>query len=241
MVTDLIKGWHNASQATRSPLVVELAGPAGAGKTTISQILGRIHKTVTIKVFPFVHQRVDRLFFAKQAILLTPDLVRLWVHKNGSRFLTPRELAWMAILNGWHRFLRQPTVGSHNVWLIDQGPIFLFSELYTNGPGVLNGKSAERWWERVFRAWSQTIDILVWLDASNEDLIQRIHLRDKWHRVKEKDELESIAYLNNIRSNYKKIITRLRDDGGHYRLIEIDTSKKTVDGILQKLISEFGA
>lgn len=61
----------------------------------------------------------------------------------------------------------------------------------------------------MFNQWAHTIDLVIWLDASEEILIKRIRSREKWHPVKESPVQEMKDYLSRYQSAYEHIISEL--------------------------------
>ena len=61
----------------------------------------------------------------------------------------------------------------------------------------------------MFNQWAQTLDLVIWLDAPEEILIERIRSRDKWHPVKESPAQEMRDYLLRYQSAYEHVISQL--------------------------------
>ena len=133
---------NNSSVSTGSrqggTRVVEIVGPAGAGKTTLSHGLDCFDKSIRLENFPDVRKVADAPFFISNGVKLIPSLLRLY--RSDSRHLTRREFAWMSILVGWSSLLRKEARDGNKVIILDQGPVYLLTEMRLFGPEYLRQK-----------------------------------------------------------------------------------------------------
>ncbi|MEN6408672.1 MAG: hypothetical protein ABFD44_03055 [Anaerolineaceae bacterium] len=216
-------------------IIVEIVGPAGAGKSSLYR---------NLKSSPFgfkgatilpVWKLANVPFFIKNILQLIPLFVR--VRLNGDRFFTRREIAWMAMLNGWADILKKDSTGQGYV-LLDQGPIFLMSILYGFGPTGLQNAAVQKWWERIFLRWRGAIDLVIWLDAPDEVLMTRIRNRSQDHIVKGKSETEMREFLAKYRTVYDFMMGHLSGGNNHTRVLRFDTSQYSVSQIASIVFSE---
>jgi hypothetical protein len=224
----------------KPPLVVELVGPAGAGKTTVFRALSQLSESILVSVQPFVRSVVDSPFFLRQSLLLMPTLLRMYKNKNSGRCLTRQEITCMAILNGWHNVLRRVAVNGDKVLLIDQGPVFLLAQLHKFGPESLRGRCTEKWWKGVYRQWATTLDMVVWLDTLDAYLLERIRARDKWHLMKDKSKPEVLEFLEHYRIAYQQVISMLAANQSRLKVLVFDTARESLEVIVNRLMVEFG-
>lgn len=221
----------------RTPFVVELVGPAGTGKTTLSQALSRRSESILRDYPPDVRSLANSPFFIKHCFLLLPTIFRLY--KNNDRYLVRREIGWMAILSGWHHFLRRCAAKDRKVILLEHGPVFMLAHLYKFGSGSLRRRSAEKWWKGMYKQWAATLDMVVWLDTSDTCLLERIRLRDNWHIIKDKQAPEVFEFLANYRVAYEKVISMLTANCNSPKVLHFDTARESLDGIVNGLLAEF--
>ncbi len=221
----------------RTPLVVELVGPAGAGKTTIAQSLRLQSERIEAIDPPSVRRVIDTPFFLTQIVFLLPIILR--INMNSDRWLTRREIAWMAILNGWHRLLQKRVVDDGNILIIDQGPVFLMAQLFCHETGYLRNRGIEKWRDFVYGKCAKTLDMVIFLNASNQDLLERIRSREKLHMVKGDTDLEIFEYLENERLNLGHEIAMLEPNEYSPELIRFDTTLESIDDIVSKILVEF--
>src|SRR5512138_1482113 len=106
---------------TQKTCLIEIIGPAGAGKTTLSQVLRQRNKDISMG--PDIELRKISQFpvFFRNALIVVPFLFD-W--RLGSRWFHWDEIKSIVYLKGWDRILRQPTMNSTAFILLDQGPVF---------------------------------------------------------------------------------------------------------------------
>ena len=160
------------------PCLVEIAGVAGAGKSTLARRLSRGEGDV--RVGDFIHTR-------------TPAHLRYVVHSlpriapilAGTLGPGPR-LSWpeaklLVYVTEWHRFLCSRAEYEGGVTLLDQGPLYALVRLKAQGKNVTGRAAFERWWNEMLEQWASHLDLVVWLDAPDAVLWERINGRDQRH------------------------------------------------------------
>ncbi len=216
--------------------VIELIGPAGAGKTTLYQALGCYTDLIQLENFPNVRKVADAPFFILNGLCLIPSLRQLY-DKN-SRQLTRREFAWMTILKGWPALLRKQVTDANRLIILDQGPIYLMAEMCLFGPEYLKQPPAEYLWQNLFESWCSTLDMIVYLDASDDILLNRIRTRDQEHVVKNQSATAVYEFLNLYRCAYEFLLSRLMLKKNGLEVIQIDTGQQESRAIVSQLLSE---
>jgi deoxyadenosine/deoxycytidine kinase len=222
----------------KTPRVVEIIGPAGAGKTTLCQALNHYPKQIRLYDFPDVRKIVYAPFFVWYGVSLVPTLMRLYQRK--SRQLTRREFAWLTILNGWPSVLLNEVKNCNQVIILDQGPIYLLAEMREFGPGYLKSQEAEKLWQNLYCRWANTLDLIIWLDTTDENLVDRIRGRAQDHVMKDEPPATVSEFLVCYRRMYDLVLSTLMANTFGLRVLRFDTGKQPTDEIVNHLLIEFG-
>ena len=213
------------------PLIVELVGPAGAGKTTLSQVLSQRDEKISIAA-EIELRKIEHI-----PIFLTnfPFLLSILFSRSRSgRSFTWEEIKYLVYLGRWPRLLRQQASNNGRVILLDHGPVFKLATLDAFGPERLKSQDFENWWRDVLYQWASILDLVIWLDAPDAVLMERINNRDQRHAVKEKSEQEVANFLACYRSSYEHILAKITANGGP-RLLQFDTNQASIEQIIDGL------
>ncbi|HTD70995.1 MAG TPA: AAA family ATPase [Gemmatimonadales bacterium] len=152
------------------PIVVELVGPAGVGKSALAERLLARHDVVRASVW-----NLPRALLLESGVRSLPQLLRLCLV---TRSLPREELKQIVRLNALRLFVRRRVAGARVV-VLDEGPVFALSWLRVFGhPRLQNGR-AEPWWRATYAVWAVLLDRLVLLDAPEPVLTSRIRGRHK--------------------------------------------------------------
>jgi deoxyadenosine/deoxycytidine kinase len=232
---------NNASNSgehrLKIPHVVEIIGLAGAGKTTLCHTLSKYQDQFHLGDFPNVRKIVDSPFFIWYGLQLITTLIRL--RQPSSRQLSRREFAWMSILNGWPSILQRDVKKTTKVIVLDQGPVYLLAEMREFGPEYLKSKKAEKLWQKLYCRWAATLDMIVWLDAADINLMERIRTRDQEHIVKNESAPKVLEFLARYRRAYDYVLSMLEANTTGLRVLRFDTSVQHPGEILDHLLAEF--
>jgi len=213
----------------RQPLVVEIVGPAGTGKTTLLRALSQYNKNIQAV---FHLRRIKYIpFYAGNALLLLPVFLRQW---NEGRGFTWREINWMIRLKASHHILKRRALGDGPIIILDQGPVYTLTRLSEHRPERAKGHCFDNWCKSMLQEWAATLDMVIWLDAPDKVLMERIHTRDKWHLVKDNSEQEAYKFLANSRTLIEQAIAKLATKGG-LNVMRFDTDRASLDQIVDNV------
>jgi thymidylate kinase len=220
-------------------MVVELVGVAGVGKSTLYHALEKKgFPEIKCQSIPPVWKISTTPFFIKNILLILPIIIRQLF--NSERRITRREIACLAILNGWHKELRKEVAKTNKIIVIDQGPISLIAHLAVWGPKSLFDSDMQEWWEKVYEKWKHNIDIVVLLDTSDVELKARVNHRPQGHFLKGEPDSKVIYWNSKYRILYEHIVNKLSSNNQEIQVIRIDSGNNSVDAIIKILLHEFG-
>ena len=214
-------------------LIVEIVGLAGAGKTTLVRLMSQLNGN--IQVGPELKLRkIDHIpTFIAQTYSLLPVLFQQY---PGSRWFTWDEIKSMAYLKGWPQLLSRQAMNQNAVILLDHGPVFKLATLHAFGPERLRNRSNEKWWDAMFEQWAQALDVVVWLDAPDTVLRNRINNRVQKHAVKGKSQQEAHNFLALYRESYEQILASLKTRKGP-AFFQIDTFSNPIEHVLDEVLN----
>ncbi len=193
--------------------VIELVGPAGAGKTTL------VNELLVLDTNTVVGVSAGRLGLVAGMAAAAPAVAAARLAAPG-RWWTGAELRNLAYLHAWRAPL---THGRTGTVLLDHGPVFRLAYLAASGPPMTNTPAFRRWWGRTSRSWARVLDTVVWLDAPDDVLIHRIDARERAHQVRGASHDDAAAFLARYRAAYRNALDILASEGTH--VVCIDTSR----------------
>ena len=211
----------------RRPLVVEVVGPAGAGKSVLIAALMR--REPSIQPVLRLRQLRHLLPLVWSVLQLLPVLLEVYWESPRSLRTT---LRYLARLQAFHHVVNQHVTRPWKAVILDEGPVFTLAML----SGVPMGKRFARAWHAALDQWAQTLDAVVWLDAPIVVLAQRIRTRAKAHEVKEQDFAAIEAFLSRHRRLFDEVVSELTR-GGSAQVIAFSTEHASPEEIAERLMA----
>lgn len=208
---------------------MELAGPAGAGKSTLSRSLvdkvhGRTGEVWGLPVLPLL----------ASGLRLVPTFSGLWLH---SRSLLWDETRHMVRLRTLGIALRRPQPSSPRFLVFDEGPVFALIWLRGFGHEVFREPASSEWWDAALREWAALIDMVVVLDAPDELLAHRIRTRQHHHEVKAFSDDEIARWMARFREALEWVLEGLSRHGAPV-VVRLSSEDAGSDRIADKIIEE---
>ena len=220
---------------TEETLVVELVGPAGAGKSTVRSMLLR----------EFAEKRGDRREPARTFIGTAALALRSsgdWLPVATSMMLASpwrsRELIRHLIrVRTMQDELPRLKAEAGGVLLFDEGPVLSLARI--SRACELSGSDAlRRYRDAAIDAWSATLDMVIHLDALDPILTSRINGRRKPHAVKGLNDAEVRSFLAWYRRHYSAILDTLASRG--VRVVHFDTSVSDASEVARRAAAILG-
>jgi thymidylate kinase len=212
--------------------IVEIVGPAGAGKSTLCHALSQSRETIQLGNFPDVRKISDMPFFILNGLQMSPYLFNFPWHKG--RKLTRQEFALLSILNGWPDVL-QKELKNNKAIILDQGPVYMLAELLRSGPQNFRHIAA-RWWEKTCMEWANMIDLVICIDTSDAILMERVRVRNKDHRIKNHSDEWASQFLAQHRDAQQEVLDSMANQERHPKVIQMDTSQASLNETVEKIL-----
>jgi broad-specificity NMP kinase len=211
-------------------LTVEIVGAPGAGKTTlVNALIARDEELITRLRLRNHH-----------ALLILATLAWRFLPAGMREGRQIAQLSWeevrsMVYVVGWQNILTRDTIGHPRTVVFDHGPVFRLAGLAEFGPDITRSLKGKDWWDSVLQRWTRTLDLIIWLDAPLPVLVDRINLRDRWHRIKNRSPAEAITFLERYRRAYERVVARFA--AGGTQVMHFDTSHDNLADVADSIVS----
>jgi hypothetical protein len=209
--------------------VIELVGPAASGKSTLFRALAAQSADITPGV------RFGGLGHVRLGLRHAAKLLPAWVASR-DRWLSEKELRSLNYVVGWAEGVERGVAGA-GLAVFDHGPIFRLARLRAFGPRLVESAAFRRWAEDAVERWAQLLDAVVWLEAPDALLAERIGARAEHHRMKGGDAGETRRFLDRYRAAYALLLEELATAGAP-EPIRVDTSREPPDAIASRLLAK---
>jgi thymidylate kinase len=187
---------------SRRALLVELVGPAGVGKSTLASGLKAWHSEPCAA---FGLWGLPRSHLIVSALVLLPALLRALL--AGGQFRRA-EIAQLVRLGALRRAVLLAERRGARLIVLDEGPVFGLTWLdlchASNGD---TQRVALR--TAALHEWAHLLGAVVYLDAEDPVLVQRIRTRDKPHPVKHQPDEEIYGFTARFRHAFDDVIARV--------------------------------
>jgi len=206
-------------QAThpRRRLVVELAGPAAAGKTSLTLMLGTGDQRRR------AGPRVPRHRHIATALALAPTFLALHRPYSGPIW---KEMKRITYLGSLYRLLQEERPTGGGTIVLDEGAVYMLARLEVFGADRIRSIAYTRWWRGAIEEWARMLDLIVWLDAPDAVLRERLRGRRQPHPVKELPDCAIDRFLAAYRESYDRVIRALAARGP--KVLTVRTDRETV-------------
>ena len=199
-------------------LVVEVAGPAGSGKTTMVQLLTTRAHVVGASVWNLPHS-----LYAASALRVLPEIGAL---VGAARWVPWEETEQLIRLDALDHYLRRvPGNGrGPSVVVLDEGPVFAFAWFRVLGHPCFRNGRRDGWWRRVLAHWAARLDAIVLLDGADPLLVQRLRTRAKSHPLKHSSDRELYEFAAAYRDAFDWVIAGMTAAGRAPRVVSLESN-----------------
>jgi shikimate kinase len=210
------------------PFIVELVGPAGAGKSTLSRALSERDRTIRVGLGLW---GLPRPLLTRTAIRLMPSLIGACCTPS---LVSGRTLTQVVRLSSLYRLLAREARTDHGMVLLDEGPVFALSWFFVFHREAIASGSLSRWWHEAIEQWAMALNAVVLLDAPDPILARRIRARAKPHLAKSQTDREIATFLASFRAAFDHVLAGLTARSTT-KLIAFDTDQQTPDQTAEKI------
>ena len=210
-----------------SPRLVELAGPAGVGKSATRRALIARSQLDQGMIWGLPARSL-----LANGVQMISDFVPLWLHARRPLWDETRHMVRLRTL----REALQRSRSEGATMIFDEGPVFALAWLRGFGHPVMRSAVSEPWWNKVFQQWSPMVDLVVVLDAPDELLAHRIRSRPEDHEVKQASDPEIALWMARFRRSLDWVLERLSVEGG-VSVLRLDTSTATPDRLAERTLA----
>lgn len=142
----------------------------------------------------------------------------------------------MAHLTMLPTHLKQQSLARGTVSILDPGAFCWLTELREFGPPIAKCPKYERWWSNMFDRWTALVDLIVWLEAPDEILLERIYTRDQWHEAKELPPAEVVECFARYRKWYGQMISAMMANDSP-RVLRFRTDQASPDQMASEVLA----
>ncbi len=180
-----------------TPVVLELMGAPGSGKTTMARRLEDEPGIVVVKD----HETGDLPALLRGVLVAHPVLGASPV-EGVSRV---RWAAWAGRVTAAADIVERRVDAGAQVVVLDQGPAYTLTRMAP----VRRSHAAATWWDHRLRCWADLLAGVVLLDADADVLLERIRARPKHHAAQGLAPDTAIRALKAEQATYRGIADRL--------------------------------
>jgi shikimate kinase len=218
-------------------VVAEIVGPAGAGKSTLTKFLRERDDSLRTGLSVW---GLPPMLLCLNAVLSLPRFVGLYRSRGRIR---RDEVKLIVRLSALHQLLGRESSKNYRTLLLDEGTIFALVKLLafgdnvkSNGGGGGRSNHLDAWTQSLLNRWARRLDAVIWLDAPDEVLAERIRSRSKSHRVKDKSDAEIFAFLARYRESYERVISELNARHG-LKVIRFSTEHYSLEQMADQILA----
>ncbi len=176
--------------------------------------------------------RLPLSLLAIGALLSIKDLASLVLRRR----FTLEDLKLVIQINALRRLLHCESGKGYRALMMDEGGVFGLAKLQAFGAS----SDSLNWMSGLFNRLAPTLDTVIWLDASDAVLAQRIREREKPHRTKHLPDAEIVDHLCRYRAAFERVIAELNQRNS-LKVIRFRTDQEPLEAIAKRILAVAGS
>jgi thymidylate kinase len=185
---------------------MEILGVAGTGKSTLALALAERYGEC--EVADSLHTRMPAHW--PVVVKGMPRVLPILARTAGARpALSWDEVKYLVYVSEWNRYLRTRRRHRSGIVVLDQGPIFALARLLWGRKPATSSVAFETWMTRSLARWCTELDLIVWLDAPDDLLLERINHRERGHEAKSRTPQAARELLQRHRDAYGYLLSEI--------------------------------
>jgi hypothetical protein len=140
------------------------------------------------------------------------------------------ELKLVIYLMEWSRRLARTRGHDSKATIMDQGPVYALARLGHVDPPVAGTEPHGDWWTAMVDTWAECLDAVIWLDAPNDVLWERVNTRSQAHEIKDTSQGAAMTFVDRYRASYERVLSAMERPGGPL-VLRYDTSRLSPEDI----------
>lgn len=150
-----------------------------------------------------------------------------------------REIKLVMYVNEWPRYISRTCEPGQNMLVMDQGPIYALGRLEAMGKPFIRSAVYRRWRLQMTDIWAKKLTRIVFLDAPDSVLVERIGGRSQAHETKGKPAEVGYEFLGRHRLAFDQMVATIEMAGGP-EAHRIDTGSRSLGQLAAEVAAELG-
>lgn len=218
------------------PLIIEIVGVAGSGKTSLARALSEGHDGWRLDG-PLQMRNRRHLAVAARS---TPRLGRIAAaNLSQRRRLTWKESKYLLYVMEWQRHLSSTPAADHDVIMLDQGPVYVLTRFGTSVVPIAGCEPGSEWWRGRVGEWAYVLDAVIALDAPDPVLWERITARCRSHEALQRGPSAWSDFADSYRRSFATVLAAMESPGGP-RVIRYDTNTMSTAQVAEDVADRLG-
>lgn len=215
--------------------VIELVGPPGSGKTTLTKLFQQHNPKLEVTIFPNFREVSQLPFFASSLISFSPALISFYKNGNGKK-IARRDIALMTILNKWDETLIRQSIRSGKTIILEEGAICLLAKLSAFGSAFLRSDGSSEWWKTIYEKWARTLHVVIQLETPIPALLKRIRSRELQYEIGSMSDEQALRYLTQIQEAQNETVKHVTTNSQGPKLYRFPTAECSPEQIYRDVM-----